>query len=340
VKYTQKGGVTLRVEIGSQKEDNAIRTPDAQSLIELSFEVEDTGKGIAANDLNSIFQAFFQTAEEGQSSHGTGLGLPISREFVRMMGGELKVSSRVGQGSKFHFELLLEQVQDSDTVPDRPIQRVTGLEPGQQIFRILVVEDGEISRDLLIKLLQQVGFDTREAANGSEAVAVFEQWRPHLIWMDIRMPVMDGYEATRRIKEKSEEEEIAIIALTASAFEEDRIKTLQHGCDDFVRKPFKENDIFEKMHQFLGVRYLYEAITPKMLKVENADRVKLTPELLMELPVELRLELKKAVDVVDFEDTMDIIGKIQAQNEALADALTDLVNQYRFDRLQELLDQV
>jgi hypothetical protein len=94
------------------------------------------------------------------------------------------------------------------------------------------------------------------------------------------------------------------------------------------------------MQQYLGVRYLYEAITPKTLMAENADRLKLTPKLLMELPAELRLELKQAVNVVDFEETMDILERMRAQNEAIADELTDLVNQYRFDRLQELLDQI
>ena len=338
VKHTEKGEITLNVKIGSPTEGNTIRTPDAQFPTSLSFEVEDTGKGIASNDLHSIFQAFFQTSEVEQSSHGTGLGLPISQEFVRMLGGEIRVSSQVGRGSKFYFEIPVGQVKESDIIEDRLVQRVTGLEPGQQIFRILVVEDNDVSRDLLIKLLKQIGFDTREAANGSEAVAVFEQWRPHLIWMDMRMPVMDGHEATRRIKEKSADEETIIIALTASAFEEDRIKVLADGCDDFVRKPFRENEVFKMMQKYLGVRYLYEALTPKKLNSENADRVELTPKLLMELPAELRVKLKNAVDVVDFEGTRGVIEKIHDQNIAIADSLTGLLDQYRFDRLQKIME--
>ena len=203
-----------------------------------------------------------------------------------------------------------------------------------KLLKILVVDDNESNRTLLVKLLQTVGFEVQEAVNGQDAIEIWENWRPHLIWMDIRMPVMDGYEATRRIKEKSEGKKTFIIALTASAFEEDRIKVLAQGCDDFVRKPFKEKEIFEKMHKFLGVHYLYEAITPNRL---TADRVKLTPEFLMGLPADLRLEFKNAVDVVDFEETMEIIEKIHAQDEAIANALTDLVKQYRFDRLQKLL---
>jgi CheY-like chemotaxis protein len=202
----------------------------------------------------------------------------------------------------------------------------------------LVVEDNEISRDLLIKLLRQVGFDTRGVINGREAVEVFEQWQPHLIWMDIRMPVMDGYEATRRIKEKlNGEKKTAIIALTASAFEEDRTKVLETGCDDFVRKPFKECEIFEKMNEYLDVRFLYEAIQPATVKNKKTQHIELTPELLWQLPEDLRLKLKNAVDAVDFDETVGIIEKLHAQNASIADALNDLAIKYKFDKLQELL---
>ncbi len=337
VKYTQKGEVTLTVRPGSQKAAGTSGKPGSRKQITLDFEVEDTGIGIAAADLDLVFKAFYQSAEDVRPNHGTGLGLPISQKFVRLMGGDLKVTSRKGKGARFHFELPVELVEDHDTVADRPVQRVTGLESGQQDFRILVVENNEISRDLLVTLLRQVGFDTREATNGKEAVTVFEKWRPHLVWMDIRMPVMDGYEATRRINEIPGGEEVAIIALTASAFEEDRIRALERGCDDFVRKPFSENEVFEKMHQFLGVRYRYEEIKASTQRTANKERIKLTQELLMELPAELRTELKSAVDVVDFEETLEVIEKIQAQDEAIAEALADLVNQYRFDRLQEFL---
>jgi PAS domain S-box-containing protein len=332
VKFTEVGVITVRVNaIASNHEENNGR------FCTLHFEVVDTGVGIVPEEQENVFDAFFQTSVHQHSQQGTGLGLTISQRFVNMMGGGLKLNSEVAKGTKFSFEIPVEQVKDSDTVEDRPVKRVTGLEPGQQIFRILVVEDNEVSRDLLIRLLRQVGFDTREAANGSEAVAVYEQWRPHLIWMDIRMPVMDGYEATRRIKERPDGEEAVIIALTASAFEEDRIRALERGCDDFVRKPFCEDEIFEKMHQFLSVRYRYEDIKARTLKAVNKERIKLTPELLMELPSELRLELKSAVDIVGFEETLEVIEKIQARDEAIANALTDLVNQYRFDRLQEFL---
>lgn len=337
LKYTDKGEIALKVNRAGQEQEQTIQPLDTRCRTPLYFEVEDTGKGIDADDVRSIFKAFFQKSDEDQSDQGAGLGLPISQEFVRMMGGELKVSSREGQGTKFHFEIPAETMDGADSgEQERSLQRVSGLEPGQQGFRILVVEDNAYNRGLLVTLLRKVGFDTREAENGGDAVAAFEQWRPHLIWMDIRMPVMDGCEATRRIKETAAEKTV-VIALTANAFEEDRIKVLENGCDDFVRKPFNENEIFEKMHQFLGVRYRYQADRSAILKKGKDRPMELTPELLLQLPAELRLELKKAVEVVDFEATMGIIEMIQARDKTLADQLTHLVNQYRFDRLQGLV---
>ena len=333
VKFTETGGVTLRVTCSGTSK---IAQPNMCSLY---FEVIDTGVGIAREEQDKVFDAFFQTGDRQSAYQGTGLGIPISQRFVSMMDGSLELHSEVGRQTKFSFDIPVEIVDGADTASTQLARRVIGLEAGQPAFRLLVVEDHENNRKLLVKLLQTVGFAVQEAANGQEAIEIWEKWHPHFIWMDMRMPVMNGYHATTQIKTSPGGKETLIIALTASAFEEDRIKVLEHGCDDFVRKPFKENEIFEKMHQLLGVRYLYEAITPNILKAENADRVKLTPELLMELPAELRLEFKNAVDVVDFERTMEIIEKIQTQNEAIADALTDLVNQYRFDKLQEFLDQ-
>jgi CheY-like chemotaxis protein len=334
VKFTETGGITLLVT--SRKSGKCGQTGGCV----VSFEVVDTGVGILPEEQGNIFDAFFQSGNQCSSQLGTGLGLSISQKFANLMGGVLVVNSEVGKGTRLAFDIPVELADGADIESSKLKRRVTALAAGQPVFRLLVVEDNENNRTLLVKLLQTVGFDVQEAINGQEAIEIWENWRPHLIWMDIRMPMMDGYEATRRIKEKSGGAETFIIALTASAFEEDRIKVLEHGCDDFVRKPFKENEIFEKMHQFLGVRYLYEDITPNILKAENADRAKLTPELMMELPAELRLEFKNAVDVVDFEKTMEIIEKIHAQDETIADALTDLVTHYRFDRLQQLLEKI
>jgi CheY-like chemotaxis protein len=263
VKFTEKGGVTLRV--GCQRQD-----AEAEDTT-LSIEVEDTGAGIASEELDALFDPFVQTASGQQSQEGTGLGLPISRQFVDLMGGELDVNSIVGQGTTFRVRIPValvtrDAVKGLDLQPQRP---VTGIEPGQTApdggsFRLLVVEDKPTNRELLIELLTPFGFDVRYAVNGAEGVEMWEAWQPHLVWMDMRLPVIDGYEATRQIKARAEatSRSAIIVALTASAFEEEREVVLVAGCDDLVRKPFREGEIFDVLHRHLGVRFICETVTP------------------------------------------------------------------------------
>ena len=145
----------------------------------------------------------------------------------------------------------------ADVPVRQPRQRVIRLEPGQPSYRILIVEDRLENRRLLVKLLEPIGFEVREAVNGQEGVEIWEAWDPHLVWMDMRMPVMDGYEATKRIKSTTKGQATVVVALTASVFEEQRTVVLSAGCDDFVGKPFRDKDIFDVLHRHLGVRFLY-----------------------------------------------------------------------------------
>jgi signal transduction histidine kinase/CheY-like chemotaxis protein len=334
VKFTEEGRITLRVYAIAlnQEEDNG-------HSCTLHFEVIDTGVGILPEERENVFDAFFQTLVKQHSQQGTGLGLTISQRFVSMMGGGLKLNSEVGKGSKFSFEIPVEQVKGPDTVEDRLVKRVTGLKPGQQAFRILVVEDNEANRDLLIKLLKQVGFDTREAANGSEAVAAYEQWRPHLIWMDMRMPVMDGFESTRQIKASPGGKDTVIIALTASAFEEDRKRVLERGCNDFVRKPFREVEIFKMLTKHLGVEFVYEKDKPEGMGPKAEDRSISMKEAIVSLPVDLHMDFRQAVESISFDKAMAIVTRIRERDQDLATDLTELLNSYRFDTLQELFKE-
>jgi CheY-like chemotaxis protein len=265
IKFTQQGSVTLRVRLGTRdwrqaRFSNASPTfptsptSNSQSLL---FEIEDTGQGIASSELDSLFDPFVQTRTGHESMEGTGLGLPISREFVRLMGGDINVSSQPGRGSIFSFDIKVRAVNVIDVKTSVPRQRVIGLVPNQPIYRILIVEDSRVNRLLLVKLLQPLGFEVREVVDGQEAVAVWQSWQPHLILMDIQMPVMDGYEATQIIKQMPNGQETVIIALTASAFDEQREAILKAGCDDFIRKPFQEEILFAKIAEHLGVRYIY-----------------------------------------------------------------------------------
>lgn len=259
IKFTETGCVILRVRCDGhaiRSSGDLVLHPATQTL---HFEVEDTGPGIAIGELDSLFEAFVQTETGRKSQEGTGLGLPISRKFIQLMGGEIRVTSTLGVGSIFSFEIQASLVQACEVVQPTLTRRIIGLEPGQPSYRILVVEDRRANRQFLIKLLSFIGFEVRESVNGKDAIAQYETWRPHLICIDIRMPVMDGYEATRVIKAKAQggRQAPAIIALTASAFEEERLVALKMGCDDFVRKPLQETVLLEKIADHLGVRYIY-----------------------------------------------------------------------------------
>jgi signal transduction histidine kinase/CheY-like chemotaxis protein len=221
IKFTQTGSVTLRVRGGDGSPYPPI-LPSSSAQSRITFEVEDTGPGIASDELCTLFNPFVQTQIGRQSMEGTGLGLAISRQFVRMMGGEITVSTQLGRGTIFTFDIQVDLATKADEEAIAIRRRIIGLEPNQPTYRILVVEDALENRQLLLKLLKPLGFEVREAANGQEAIALWESWSPHLIFMDILMPVIDGYEATQQIKRTPNGHNTVIIALTASAFEEQR----------------------------------------------------------------------------------------------------------------------
>ncbi len=326
INFTQEGRIILRVTV----KDRAERT-------RLSIQVEDTGVGIHENELGRVFRYFEQTASGRKRKSGTGLGLAISQEYVRMMGGEVSVKSREGNGSIFSFEIDItrENVRNIDELSGQP-RYVAGLAPDQTIPRILVVEDMKESRMLLVKLLESVGFHVREAVNGKQCLELFEKWHPDFIWMDIRMPVMDGLEATRCIKETGVGKSTIVAALTAHALEEEKTRILAAGCDDFVGKPFREREIFEVMARHLGVKYTYEV---EQLVEKAANTV---PEIksgqLAALPENLRNRLHQAVIELDMERTQLLIDKISEQDEAIGSVFSKLAKRLDYDSLLKLLE--
>src|SRR5947209_5714513 len=247
VKFTEQGGIGLRVR--------ADREGAAGPF--LRVEIEDTGPGISADDQDKLFRHFEQTKTGQQAGTGTGLGLAISREFVRLMGGDITLSSQVGRGSVFVVNLPLKEGEaQAVQAKDNP-RHVLRLQPGQSACRVLIADDIEDNRQLLAQLLAPVGFEIRLSTNGVEAVEEFEQWRPHLILMDFRMPVMDGHEAIRRIRAMAGGEDPKIIAVTASAMDDNRRELMGGGADDFISKPFREAELFQKIHDHVGVEYVY-----------------------------------------------------------------------------------
>lgn len=292
--YTEKGQVLLQVDTPEQ-------SGQPGRACQLTFAVMDTGPGIKASDVDQLFEAFTQTDSGYRAQEGTGLGLPISRRFVQLMGGDIEVDSTVGQGSTFRFTIPVTLADAAEVHTVKPTRQVVSLAPGQPTYRLLVVEDKWANRQLMQQWLAPFGFDIREAVNGEEALAVWQEWAPHLIWMDMRMPVMDGYKATREIKAQCGDNPPVIIALTANAFEEDRLYALSVGCDDFVRKPCQESTILDKLAEHLGVQYIYSepepsesdsleemaSIQPEDLRILVADDNTLNQQLMVQRLVHL-----------------------------------------------------
>ncbi len=246
IKFTKEGTVTLRLSAQPADEPGRGR---------LCFDIEDSGVGMAQHDLGRIFEPFEQVRNPGPRT-GTGLGLTITRRFVELMGGTLRVESEVGRGSRFVVELPLEPASESETYgaepgPGHPFI----LEPGQPEWRVLIVEDDPESATVLRKMLTRAGFHVRVAENGALGIEAFQQWRPHFIWMDLGIPQLSGMETTRRIRHLEGGAEIRIAAITASADASERDGILRAGFDDFSFKPFRHTEIFFCMARHLGVRY-------------------------------------------------------------------------------------
>lgn len=345
VKFTHAGGVKLRVRRSSGKSVLAslaeLNADVDDNDVYLEFEIEDTGAGIAAEDLELVFEPFVQTESGATSREGTGLGLPISRQFVRLMGGEIAARSQPGVGSTFSFQIPVEVAAAVDArSSDQPVRPIA-LRPDQPAYRLLVAEDNRANRQLLVKLLSPLGFQVREAANGQEAVAIWEEWRPHLIWMDMAMPVMDGYAATEHIRSEPGGDETVIVALTASVFESDRDRVLAAGCDDYIRKPFRERQIFDALADYLGAKFVY-ADEPARASAPAPDGAGdgLTPDALAALPAEWLADLRDATVRAHLKDMLAAIERIRAQDAGTAEHLAELARRFEYRQIMALIDAI
>uniref|UniRef100_UPI000D1EBF6D ATP-binding protein n=1 Tax=Cyanothece sp. BG0011 TaxID=2082950 RepID=UPI000D1EBF6D len=335
LKFTEEGKVILRI-LNSQKVPQ-----EKGGKIALTFEIEDTGIGIDLKDFDHLFEPFFQTKVGQKSQEGTGLGLSISKEFVDLMGGKLQVSSQVNQGTTFYFTLSVEIPKSSDTVKVSSPDKIVGLAPHQPSYRILIIEDDFANRKVLINLLKSVGFVVQEANNGEEGVKLWETWQPDLIWMDLEMPVMDGYQATRTIRTKNKEldgtKTPKIIALTASVFAENREAVLNIGCDDFVSKPVAESTIFEKLAEHLGVRYIYSnSLTTPVAQQRTPFQLKQLKTQLETLSIAWRNQLYQKAAAADGELILQLLDELPSEYRDLRQGIVDLVENYSFDQIMEI----
>ncbi|MBN1992221.1 MAG: response regulator, partial [Anaerolineae bacterium] len=310
--------------------------PDSQSLIPISFQIQDTGPGIAPAELDYLFEAFSQTQAGLQAREGTGLGLAISRRFVQLLGGEIWVESQVGQGATFTFTLPVGVAAGAEVLAraERLLRRVVGVAPGQPVYRLLIVDDRWDNRQFLVKLLAPFGFELQEAENGQQALEIWQAWQPHLIWLDIRMPVLDGWETTRRIKATPQGQKTVVVALTAGAFKEDRARVLAAGCDGFIRKPLREADIFETLERHLGLTFIYAEPPVEATPRSKAELV----AALKTLPPDWLAALEKAIIVVDMERIDHLLAQIRGSRPALAHRLTKLADNFEFNRISALIE--
>ena len=329
VKFTQKGSVTLRARTIPMKGHNG------QSILEL--EVEDSGPGIHQEQLESIFEPFVQVGDYAYAIEGSGLGLTISKSFIDLMDGNIEVKSELGKGTLFKVELPIVQLDELGLDGLKPIiQKIIGLEPEQTAWRILVVEDNLDNQLLLSDFLTQVGFDVQQAEDGQEAVKIFSQWQPHFIWMDLRMPIMDGYEATRQIRSLPGGNDVRIVALTASVMPDTDQYAIDVGCDDLIRKPFLEQDIYECLEDQLGVRYVFDESTNPLSQsqlVQNNDKA--TGPIINK---PLSTQLYNAVKNKDPELMAEHIQKLRKIDPAMAELLSMLFKDERYEQILELLE--
>ncbi|MEG4284675.1 ATP-binding protein [Microcoleus sp. A006_D1] len=330
IKFTKEGGIALRVSSVMEQDNQQLPINNFQ----LHFEIEDTGSGMAADELDRLFQAFVQTKTGEKSQQGTGLGLAISQHFVKLMGGMIIVCSQVGGGTTFSFDIPVSTVDAAAIQPVQQPRRAIALEANQQRYRILIVDDRKDNRKLLIKILAAFDFELQEASNGEEAIEIWSSFEPHLIFMDMWMPVMDGYEATKRIKATVKGQATAIIAVSAASAEEARTVTVSDDADDFIHKPFREAEIFATLHKHLGVRYIYDEpeTVPEPIQMEAP-----TPETVAALPEDWLAALEKATIECDLELMLSQIEQIRDRDRSLANALAALANEFQFNQILALI---
>lgn len=383
VKFTKHGSVMLRIRC-----DGCTLGEDLPKQGIIFFEVEDTGIGISEDDMKNLFKKFMRFHSSlSAASEGTGLGLSISQEYVHLMGGEITVESQIDKGSVFRFAIEAQIASDSDSkkIETSDNLKVAGLDPEEIRRKILIVEDNIENQMLLSRLLLSVGFDVRIAANGLEGVKLFESWRPNLIWMDMRMPVMDGYEASRKIRQIEQNriaqqerlaaikpiqqsnlidedkindrkindikiERVPIIALTASAFEEQKNLVLEAGCDDFIRKPFLENEIFNTISKHIGVKYVYLSSNQdnSLDLKDNLNKASLsnepkhnTDDSILEdvLPKEFISDMKQALIELDMDKIDLLIDGIMIKYPNAANKMSSLVSDFKYKEIMEVLDK-
>ena len=330
VKFTDEGQVTLRAAVSRQPVAESQET-NGYRLVAIHFEVEDTGLGISPDQLETIFQPFEQVGEVSRRREGTGLGLAISRELVQMMGGDIQVESTPGQGSRFWFEVTLPLTAGAVPVEEVQTQVISGYEGPR--LRVLVVDDIELNRALLVDMLAPLGFETLEAEDGQQALALAQSHPPDLILMDRRMPVMDGLAAMRLLRQIPELQETPVISISASVSERDRAEIMAAGYTAFLPKPVSWPDLAAQLEAHLPLEWTYEAVEVEA-EMSEAELV-LPPR----ADLEALYELAQFGSISRIQDWVQALADRDEKYHALADKLGHLAENYEIEQINRLAQQ-
>ena len=320
VKFTLEGTVMLRVKSGKNER--------------YEFEVSDTGPGIPEEKQAAVFEPFKQE-DESIRQGGTGLGLAISSRHVELMGGKIELTSTPGEGSLFTFTLPLPSGQEPEEEATTDWSRVVRLTEGCSV-RALVVDDIAANRDVLSQMLTTIGVVVETAEDGQQALDLMRQQMPNILFIDIRMPVMDGPETLKRLFDEYGRDATVVVAVTASVFDHERQQYLSLGFSEFIDKPLLVEQVYACLSKHLGVDFVYkDSVQPASTGSQPASREMLT-EALSGLPADWLARLLQAASTADAEEVLDLLKQVETEHEDLVIALRDLVHNFRFDRIMEL----
>ncbi len=327
VKFTSNGRIAVR--LSSSPHDSVFR---------IVAEVEDTGPGIAAEELGGVFQQFEQSSSGKTTKGSTGLGLAISREYARLMGGDITVESIEGEGSTFRLELLAREATEAALELKAGAPLVVGLDQNQGEVRVLVVDDVKTNRNFLRSLLTPIGFAVKQASDGLEAVQKFERWHPQIILMDIRMGVMDGLEATRQIRARDDGKDVVIIVLTANIFEEGRQSIMDVGASDFMPKPFLEGDLFASMAKHADLKYVYGAANEGSYAAEELEAN--SRPVFSGVPSEWLSIVHDATVDADGDLIIELLSELTGMDKNASRKVRGWANDFRYDLIMQAIEEI
>lgn len=323
IKFTEAGSVKVEVALIAEAPDR------------LSFKVSDTGDGIAPEDIQKIFRPFEQS-DAGRSKGGTGLGLPISQKYCQLLGGELEIQSELGAGTSFSFSIDAPPHVAEGAAAESET-RIDGILKGTAP-RILVVDDRETNRDILVKLLAPLGFPTAQAADGTEALKLIDSWNPGIILLDLVMPGISGKDLIRIIRTDPAKDRIRIIVITASVLDNESDNVLKIGADAFIRKPFREKVVLEAIGKLADLEYRYA-------DADEAPGYRQDEETALEarfaaLPRTLSSTLSDAIKAGDLEEVKTLADSVVEVDAALADGIRKMAENFQIKRLMDMANSI